>query len=289
MKYVDRIRQAKSLQESLLVLAEGIDAVLDAQAAGPSTMGPESEWGDWPSSWQNEAAAVTTPQQDDPFGVTQVKVSPEELALARNVAHEAEIEFEQLAARGHADGQSAESWQAELQQARDFMWRCQAHVRQLEDPGAILNHAGEIPGQREALNTTEENGQVIVELPPADEARRAARLRLAEAIDLPGYFPVIYRSSPMRDELNKAYSVGGPLWLNAVGKFEGQPPVIMQLPPAVRTAMVEDVRQDSARIAFDLGRELFKDADPDTLDISGQNIQAVAERGGQVYTGKGDL
>jgi hypothetical protein len=38
MKYADRIRQAKSIQESLLVIAEGIDAVLDAQAAGPSTL-----------------------------------------------------------------------------------------------------------------------------------------------------------------------------------------------------------------------------------------------------------
>jgi hypothetical protein len=169
------------------------------------------------------------------------------------------------------------------------MWRCQARVRQLEDPGAILNSAGEIRGEREITRTSEENGQIMVDIPAADAARKRRARKLAEAIDLPGYFPNIYRAEPMRSEIIKAYTLGGPLWLNAVGQFENQLPIIMQMPMNVRQAMVADVRKDSDRIAYDLARDIFKDSDTDKiLDISGQNFDSMIEAGGTVYQGKGE-
>jgi hypothetical protein len=283
MKYADRIRQAKTSQEAILVLAEGIDAVLAAvQAAGPPT-GFDSSWGEWPSDTNR---AAPSPQ---PFEVIDVKVDPRELAEAQDAAHQAEIDFEQIHARGPLAGQNTEQWTQELADARDFMWQCQGRVRLLEDPGSIINHGGEIAGEKEITSTTEENGQTMVDIPRVDEARQEARRKLAEAIDLPGFFPNIYRDEPQRSDLIKAYMLGGPLWLNAVGQFDGHLPVIMQMPVNVRQAMVADVRLDSERIAYDLARDIFKDADTDNiLDITGQNVDSMITRGGATYQGKGD-
>lgn len=304
MSYADRIRQAKSQPEAMLVIAEGLDELLSrVEAAGPPI--PSSEWETWGTSENTGADAAggqavndgrvspavgsSSPVADaHPFDVIKIVVDPAELAAARDNAHQAEINFEALRSRGPQAGQGAQMWEQELNDTVMAMKRAQARVRQLEDPGGILNHAGEIPGQRDNTVTVSEGDGLIVEMAAVDERRKTARQKLARAINLPSYFPTIWRTGQAAEDLIHAFELGGPIWLNANGRFDGQPPVIMQMPEAVKRAFVEDVRQDSERIAYDLARELFKGVDEGHLDISGQAVDGMLSFGGTPYSGKGD-
>jgi hypothetical protein len=262
-KFADRIRAAHNQPEAMLALAEGIDEILSALSTSPAPS-PSDEWGDW--AGRNAAGGVVgtageSGSGSDPrhFDVIEVKVDPRELEEAREDEHQAEVNWERLNARGRQEGQSPQDWEQELIEARDAMQRAQ--------------------GRR----------QLVVDLPPADAQRRAARRKLAEAVGLPGFFPNIFRTGQPAEDIIHAFEVGGPIWLNANGKFEGQPPVIMQMPVMVRRAMVEDVKQDSPRLAHEFAREVLKDYDElGNLSATGDNIDRVTEWGGQPYTGVGD-
>jgi hypothetical protein len=293
-KFADRIRAAHNQPEAMLALAEGIDEILSALSTSPAPS-PSDEWGDW--AGRNAAGGVVgtageSGSGSDPrhFDVIEVKVDPRELEEAREDEHQAEVNWERLNARGRQEGQSPQDWEQELIEARDAMQRAQGRRRLLEDPGSIVQNAGFIEGTGEVTRTVETaDGQLVVDLPPADAQRRAARRKLAEAVGLPGFFPNIFRTGQPAEDIIHAFEVGGPIWLNANGKFEGQPPVIMQMPVMVRRAMVEDVKQDSPRLAHEFAREVLKDYDElGNLSATGDNIDRVTEWGGQPYTGVGD-
>jgi hypothetical protein len=300
-KITDRIRAARSQPEAMLALAEGIDEILDALASSPVHPPEDDQWGNWAE--RNATGAAWPPQGTlaggagesgfgsgaHPFEAVQVKVDPRELEEAREDQRQAEINWERINAAGRQEGQTPQDWQDELVLARDAMARAQGRVRLLEDPGAIVQGAGFIEGVGEVTHTSEEGGRVIVDLPPVDAKRQAARRKLAEAVGLPGFFPSIFRTGEPAEQIIHSFELGGPLWLNANGKFEGQPPVIMQMPANVRQAMVADVMLDSPRLGHEFAREVLKDYDElGNMQATGDNIDSVVARGGQPYQGKGD-
>jgi hypothetical protein len=274
-KITDRIRAARSQPEAMLALAEGIDEILNALASSPVHPPEDDQWGNWAE--RNATGAASAGESGfgsdaHPFEAVQVKVDPRELEEAREDQRQAEINWERINAAGRQEGQTLQDWQDELVLARDAMARAQGRVRLLEDPGAIV-----------------QGGRVIVDLPPVDAKRQAARRKLAEAVGLPGFFPSIFRTGEPAEQIIHSFELGGPLWLNANGKFEGQPPVIMQMPANVRQAMVADVMLDSPRLGHEFAREVLKDYDElGNMQATGDNIDSVVARGGQPYQGKGD-
>ena len=291
--FANRVRQAGSTPAAFLIIAEGIDRVLEQLAARPTHMA-EDGWGAWGgSSWsEGPADAGSQGQQaaapSSPFEPIKVVVDPADLERAREAQKVAETNFERISARGQDAGQSPADWRREREDALHAMRAAQAKVRQLEDPGEIMPNAGFVPGEGEATRTSEVDGQIVVDLPDVDEQRKAARRKLAEAINLPSFFGPLYQQPEVAEQLIHSYEVGGPLWLNAVGKEDGKVPVIMQMPTNVRQAMVADVHMDSPRLAWELGREILKDEGSDTLDVSAGFISSLVDHGGTPYAGKGD-
>jgi hypothetical protein len=278
MTTADRVRAAKSPQEAMLAVAEALDQLLAREPAKA-----DDGWGAWPVEDRDDHEVDPNGfGTAEPFAVIKPKVSDAEVRAAEEELHQAEINFE----AAHASNLTEEERAVVVQELK----RAQAKLRfiQGELEGGIVNNAGFIPGSGEATVTREENGQIVVDLPPVDDTRKAARRKLAEAIDLPGFFPMIFRSGPPRDQILHAFEVGGPLWLSNVGKEDGQVPVIRQLPFNVRQAMVEDLRLDSERLAHELATDILNDVDPVHLDVSGQNIDGVIAHGGTPYQGKGD-
>jgi hypothetical protein len=277
MTTADRVRAAKSPQEAMLAVAEALDQLLAREPAKA-----DDGWGSWGTAADAAPTGPGTGGDPEPFAVIKPKVSEQEIREAEEQLHQAEINFE----AAHA----SDLTEAERNEVVMELKRAQAKLRFLqgEAEGGIIANAGYIPGAGEATVTREENGQIVVDLPPVNDARKAARRRLAEAIDLPGFFPVIFRTGPPRDQILHAFEVGGPLWLVNVGKEDGQVPVIRQLPFNVRQAMVEDLRLDSERLAHELATDILNDVDPVHLDVSGQNIDGVIAHGGTPYQGKGD-
>jgi hypothetical protein len=123
----------------------------------------------------------------------------------------------------------------------------------------------------------------IVDLPPADEHRKAQRRQLAEGIDLPGFFPAIMRGTEdQRQEIIETYVKGGPLWLSANRE------IMAALPPAAKQVMVEDVMIDSTRLAHEFGRDILKTEDVEGagLAVAQDNIDGIVDRGGSPYEGR---
>lgn len=268
MSYADRIRQARSQPEAMLIIAEGIDEILSSR---PAERG--DEWSAWPGTYPDEGKAPATPSTELTPG-TAIDAPVDEAALeqARNDLAALEANFERVRNGGT---------QAMIHQAAEQMQRAQARVRLFENPGQIL-----VPRPKDdVIKVTYEGDTVTVDLPPPDEARREARRALAESIDLPGFFPPAQRTD--REGILHAFEHGGPLWLAAIGSYDGSTPIIKQLPHAVKHAMVADVQIDSASAAEDFSHYAFymDDDEGTTLDIASSNIDSVTATGGTPYRG----
>lgn len=270
MSYADRIRQAKSTPEALLVLAEGIDEVLAGRAPAPAA----DEWGEWglgraDSAGDTAPAGPPTPQIGDV--IRSPRATPEQLAIAQADVDDAEAA---LAAAYGTPGAHTASLRLEAARGR---------LNVLRDPGDVLVGSGFLAGDIiDARPDPNDPDTYIVDLPPASPERQAARRQLAESIELPGFFPPLMRDS-QREQILDAYVKGGPLWL-----YQNRE-ITLALPEHVKHAMIADIMEDSPRMAFEVGRDLLKDMGPnDDTSVAEANIQSVAETGGTPYVGRGD-
>lgn len=134
----------------------------------------------------------------------------------------------------------------------DNILAMQAKLRLLTDTGQTPYAATE--GRR-----VEPDEDGIVDLPPVDAARRDARQKWALDFGLGQMM-----DPPMDNEQAAlAYGLGGPLWL-----YLPQRETIMGLPEHVRRMMVEDVERDSPAQAQELARDILKDFQPNTQDVT---------------------
>lgn len=143
----------------------------------------------------------------------------------------------------------------------------------------ILENSGIVIGDTDLVKT-DATGDII-DLPPASPERKALRRRLAEQIDLPGFFPPIHRSTPEAVEgIMRSYELGGPYWLYANRIVDGDHDVFKALPPAAKQLMVVDMAEDSARLAWEFQRDVMKDE-----DVEGSGIAIAADNRDGVLSG----
>lgn len=138
---------------------------------------------------------------------------------------------------------------------------------ELEDKfaeGAALVDAAIAANRAENIEVTDSD--VTVEFPPADEERKADRVRWAE-IGLHQFIGTGRDEGHLKlDEATAlhAYVVGGPLWLYAYDRN-----AVMQLPMGHRQAMVDDIAKDSPTRAQEVARDIlmYRSSDHSVLDV----------------------
>lgn len=275
MSYSDRIRQAADPREAMQIIAEGLDEIVQALAAGSSSDSANG-WGSWGGGAGNDASTAersTVAPQPSPFtedleardfyAAKQAAPNPAQVAAAQ----ERVLRLEDMFAR------------TPTPQVGALLDQAHAALSAAEKPGEYLDNSGGVIGTGEILRASEmPDGAVVVDLPPVDARRKAMRRELAAAIDLPGFFPPIMRSTPEAiEEIMHAYELGGPLWLYANRITPDEHDIFTQLPPAAKTVMVTDVMQDDQRQAWEFQRDIMKDEDAEgaTLGIAQDNLNGV--------------
>jgi hypothetical protein len=260
--YAERIRQAKGIPEAMLIIAEGIDEVL---AARPLLA--EDQWG----TWGDGGTPVVGTQTIAHLPVPDVEFYAKRQA-APNPAHVAAAQ-ERVARLEDMYGRTP------TPQVQGLLDQAYAALSAAEKPGEYLDHSGGVVGDADLLRPSEtEDGGVIVDLPPVDDHRKALRRKLAETIDLPGFFPPIMRSSAEAvEQILHSYELGGPLWLYANRITPDEHDIFQQLPPQAKTLMVADVAVDSQRMAWEFQRDIMKDEDAEgaTLGIAQDNLNGI--------------
>jgi hypothetical protein len=91
-----------------------------------------------------------------------------------------------------------------------------------------------------------EDGVAEVTLPPVSEAKQNRRVEFArQNLHLGDLGDVVV--------MELAYAKGGPMWL-----YLGNRQHVMELPPSVKRAMIEDVEEDSPADAHEMARDILK-------------------------------
>lgn len=236
MSVADKVRSAKGLPEALLAVAEGLDELL-AMPDAKSNPWSANEWGGFPLA----SEIITTPEVKHRFdnllvehGLPPIQVQPADPKPSNDEA----IAAVKAAIAEETDGEN--------------LLALQARLRLLTDTGETPFAVAE--GHRV---TADEDG--LVDLPPVDAVRREARFAWAKTVRLGDML------DPPMDiiETATAYSKGGPLWLYLPARE-----VIMQMPEEWRRMMVEDVERDSPAQAQEMGRDILKDFEAGTPDIT---------------------
>lgn len=136
----------------------------------------------------------------------------------------------------------------------------EAKLRLLTDEGAAVG-ASVPEGKRS--RTTEHDGALTVEIPPATPERRRTRRAFALTIKLWDYLPRLTHTEAL-----DAFEAGGPLWLYAYDRD-----AIVAMPDDCKRALVEDINVDSPAQAQEVGRDLLRSAGPGTPDLT---LEALA-------------
>jgi hypothetical protein len=276
MSYTDRIKSTKNPQEAMLVLAQGIDEILAHLAVAPEVQ--DDGWG----NWSDVAPADGVPAGPPPGGYFEPVVIPvdhEEVARIREQLAEAETKLE----AAHHTGDK--TLLVQLTQRVDGL---RGRLDLAENPGSILMNSGDMVGDPDGVfEVTVTPTDVIINLPPASEDQKESRRQMAEAVDLPGFFPVVMRQS---DEAIQAiidnYVKGGPMWLYADNRD-----LVMQMPLWARQVMVADVNAyGNVRVAHEFARDVMKEESGEgtDIDITAGNLVGMIEHGGTPYTGRGE-
>jgi len=258
------------------IVGEGLDEILERLAAGTSSDVVDG-WGSWGGADARSASAPQpTPFEQDleareHFAKVEFKPDPQAIAAAERDVEIAEAAFEHARLTGDL-----------TQQVVDDMKLAQGRLRAAKDPGAIL--VDDLLLEPDVLEYEDQGGDGhIVNIPAADEHRKAMRRQLAEGIDLPGFFPAIMRSTEaQRQEIIETYVKGGPIWLSA------NRDIVKALPTQAKVVMVQDVMLDSNRLANEFGRDFLKEEDIEGagLAVAQDNIDGVVDRGGAPYEGR---
>lgn len=212
MTTTDQVRAAATPFDALLILAAAVDEL----RAAKSQPDPWATWG--------------KPASPLPPGVYGADVG-------RPIADRAPERDEALVAGLR-----------ELMQAAtgDERRALEAQLRLAED-GGVIPGAYVTEGVTEAVTVTED--EILVELPPADPQRQAARRAWAQQVRLGTLC-----DPPMNEELAvETYVKGGPLWL-----YYGNRELACSFPIHMKQGFVSDVEADSPRTAQEIARDLLK-------------------------------
>lgn len=173
--FADRVRAAQNIQEAVLVLAEGIDAILareDAPADGWElwTPRPPASPEALSESYHRQARAVDRQPERDEAAIARVR---EALQTASD---------------------------------EDDIRALEARLRLLEDDGSIV--ADYVP-EGTTMAVEESEDEILLTLPTPDAVRLMARREWAKTVRLG-----TLTDPPLDEEIAAdAYAKGGPLWL----------------------------------------------------------------------------
>jgi hypothetical protein len=268
MTTVDAIKQTKSYEEAILVIARALDDLVSTMS-NASTSTP---------SWGDGAAAAGPSWGDHPGSQTSSDSQPQyqafELGRKSGLDKAALVDL----------SMRAEGIRGRLDLAKH--------------PGSIVPTTGDMVGQglgaegSSIVNVYEDPERVVYDLPVPTDEQKAQRRALAEAVDLPGSFPIVMRQTDEAIEsIIHNYEIGGPLWLY-LGDEEGRT-IIMAQPKQAREAMVHDVWETTGDVRFthEFARDVMKegagqdDEESDHLEEFKEHTWQMSDHGGQPLGG----
>lgn len=277
MTYVERLKHTTSPQQAMLVLAQGLD---DLQAQLKDSVPAADEWGSWD--------AVTSPEGGSPAPVTASPSPFEPIIIPVDPAEVERVQGEYDDANEHFEKVRLTGDKAMIMQAAARVEGLRGRLDLAKNPGSIMPVSGDMVGDPDKVfhvDLTPEN--IMVDLPPASPQRQVRRRAMAEQLDLPGFFPIVMRTTEeARQGLIDAYVKGGPFWI-----YMDNRDLIMQMPMWARQEMVEDVNEiGDVRLAHEFARDVMKTEDEKggTLDIAEANIHSIADHGGAPFQGNGE-
>lgn len=200
------VRQCESPRQAILALARAVDS-LDKQVGELRKAQTQDTW----DSWDDHETHVEALKewQPDPTILKHITATKEALKIATGDEERA----------------------------------LQARLALLEDALTPPAEYADVKG-KQTQQTTDLDGNVIVELPPASQERQDARREFAGMIGL--------------DEAwVESFVKGGPLVIYYTDRD-----FVMGLPDDWRIAMVNDVEQDSPKEAHEMARDILKDLSP---------------------------
>lgn len=224
MTTFDRVKAASNPQDALLAIAQGIDSILMALTRPEELVDEKRPWEI--EGWRAENDDVG-PQPEPDFQTVQEEIN---------------------ALRERADAEP----DPDDRKALEAQWRLQQDN--------LKAHPDYVPPNPKAKKvTTDDDGNVLIDLPPVSEEKQVRRAEFArEHLKLQERF---------KDEKwIDVYAKGGPLWL-----YHSQRALVMGLPDEWKVAMVQDVAEESSKDARYMRRDILKDPDPG-------NVQAFMEK-----------
>jgi hypothetical protein len=291
MTTVDAIKQTKSYEEAILVIARALDDLVSTMS-NASTSTPS--WGDGAAaagpSWGDHPGSQTSSDSQPQYEAIEIPVNVAEVAALEREYEEANQAFE----LGRKSG---------LDKAAlvDLSMRAEGIRGRLDlakHPGSIVPTTGDMVGQglgaegSSIVNVYEDPERVVYDLPVPTDEQKAQRRALAEAVDLPGSFPIVMRQTDEAIEsIIHNYEIGGPLWLY-LGDEEGRT-IIMAQPKQAREAMVHDVWETTGDVRFthEFARDVMKegagqdDEESDHLEEFKEHTWQMSDHGGQPLGG----
>lgn len=261
MTLTEQIANAKSPREAIMILTSAV-AALEAEVAAL-----KSEGGGWDQPMDFDGFTPDTEalaeEPENPFEPIEVPIDEAEVARLESLLV---VQGDQLEAirRGGKP--------IDIQNAMMEYESTRAKLRLAKDPGKIMPVSGDQVGDPEHFFQVEgvdlsilpfqqsiELGGMVVNLPPATDAQKKARRAVAEAIDLPGFFPAVQRQSDeAREEIIDNFVKGGPLWLYMGDEFGRE--ILMSMPDHAKRVMVNDVAvYGDVRVSHEFARDVLKD------------------------------
>lgn len=264
MTFENVVRGAKNPRDALMALAQELDrrfAELETQAVDLW-----DTWGDGEDSPEamREVAGLPT-AGPKPFEAVTVPVDEANVARLQKLYDAANARLEK----------SRRSDPALMREAAEQVESLRAQLALAKNPGSVVINSGDQVGDPESFfqisgidpsltplqqeGLVAEQANMVINLPPATDLQKRVRRQVAEAIDLPGFFPIVQRQTDeARAEIIENFVKGGPLWLYMSGE-EGRQ-ILLDMPDGARRAMVHDVAAyGDVRVGHEFARDVMKD------------------------------
>jgi hypothetical protein len=144
----------------------------------------------------------------------------------------------------------------EFLSSRDTQWVAWDNEPTIRDGDSValrsawLGHVGgeEVVAEHERrtqITATEDDTDVVIPA-PSDEKKERRRQFERQNLKLSEFLGD-------SEDWSEAYAKGGPMWL-----YLGNRELVMSMPDGVRTALVQDVIEDSPQDAHEMGRDILK-------------------------------
>lgn len=231
-----RVQHASNQQTALLAIAAAIDDLHTLIATKPNP-------GEWSSPWP----VIHSVEPDVPY------TEPVRVVVGhQTISNQQLAEVIRMRLNEEQDPDERRALQAQLTLATD------------------KGRTGPVDDRGQATTQAEDGETTTVDIPRVSVERQVARVQWAAAVELEQYLiPVEDDWTPA--EAAGAFAKGGPMWLYLSNRV-----AVLQLPLTARQWLVNELALDSQVEAHEMGRDILKQDESVSPDVTTQAIDGMA-------------